>query len=427
VKRKLFSFVVVFGLIGAVFCSEAIVGKKDSVTISSGYIEGLYTNDQLVNFGVELVGGIDRLENYCFGGKGLDVSDGCLLTLFVMAGGIVVNGCFSIAFHEVGHGLRGKAFGNRYSLHIKGDDEAKNFKKKENFFGYFFRRMTKPFKVGSCRRSESSVDLEVDSNGRYIYRGGDVKKSLIISCGGINNQVYFSEVLTNKFLMKGEMGAIEGFTIILNKMMPSLYSDSESNEEKKKGPWGTSNDVVRIAECYKELGIPVTKGDIQKAGLIATFLSGTTYSYIIGLYNGISNGQTPRSKPIEFFNFTAPDTYAYLTSKGVSYKMVSTYKYQEDFRIIFGVERVFSGKKTTEVTLGVNKDFPTLNASGEIIIMLGQGFNIVTNLSFPVGTTFSINGGVSSCSTGSLYGERIVRNLKGGRSNNVFVSASYWY
>ncbi|MDR0677217.1 MAG: hypothetical protein LBF57_00885 [Holosporaceae bacterium] len=111
---------------------------KNSVTVSSGYFEGQYTNGQIANFGMELVGGLSRLDNYIFG----DITDPglggwCGYFLFYVASQIVSCRIFGVPFHELGHSLRAKAFGRRYALHFDSDYKTRDFKKDENFFKFF--------------------------------------------------------------------------------------------------------------------------------------------------------------------------------------------------------------------------------------------------------------------------------------------------
>jgi hypothetical protein len=105
--------------------------SKDSITISSGYFEGQYTNDQLALFGLEVLRAASRLENYV---------ENTYARVLVQVLGCWIGMEFHLAFHEIGHGLRGKAFGYDYMTPSNGKEDVNNrrpFAKDENFFNFW--------------------------------------------------------------------------------------------------------------------------------------------------------------------------------------------------------------------------------------------------------------------------------------------------
>ncbi|MDR0677218.1 MAG: hypothetical protein LBF57_00890 [Holosporaceae bacterium] len=298
----------------------------------------------------------------------------------------------------------------------------------KTFSSFFLRSVSKPLKGAYTFIDKGFIFLEYHSSAEVVYAGGDLKAEIIFCSGGINNEVFFAEKLADKFHKDGEIGFAESATISGFRSALS-YSTKLKKEDEGKSPWLMGNDVLSLEACYKEAGIKVTASDIHRADWISWFLSGMTYSHFIGLWKGISNNRFPRVKALEFGGFRVPDTFAYLTSKGISYKMISGYKWQEDCRIIFAVERVFKGKSATELSLGINKSCgPAFwNASYEVVATVGEGFDLVASCSFPISKDFSLNIGGGTYSTKSLLGERQAKNMKKGRSSDAFISMSYWY
>jgi hypothetical protein len=120
------------------------------------------------------------------------------------------------------------------------------------------------------------------------------------------------------------------------------------------------------------------EGVIKDAGLISTFLSGTTYSII-------------RHKPICFRGFRMPDVYPYITTRGMSYKVVSGYEVNEDTRLLFGFERVFYKEQATEYSIGVDRIAKlSLPIHYKCNITFGLGLDLECSITVPVSSCFSV-------------------------------------
>ncbi|MDR1561083.1 MAG: hypothetical protein LBS23_01875 [Holosporaceae bacterium] len=393
--------------------SEEPKKSKDTITISSGYFEKWYTNDQLAVFGSELLKAGRRLEKYTVDNSSVDTSEWLvwlprILTMYLYK-------TFRNAYHEIGHGLKNRAYGADYAL-LKDDKTLTSFEKNENFFKYFVKKLGSPRSRGACYASKELADTE----------------ELVVSAGGMNNEIYLAERQAEDFHKNGSLGGVESFYYFYNRLSPVAYaSKGKSEEDRDKPDTDVGDDPIAIEGYYKKLGISARKSDIKSAGVISLLLSGMTYSILWGAYKNLSTdgGYTP--KPFNVWGIRIPDTFSYITSKGISYKVVSGYKMDENLNLIFGLETVLHGKSANEFSLGFDKTFGESlhNISCKVVTTFGKGFNVEASCSYPILECLSINFGGGSYSSKSLLGERHAKNMENGkgRSNNVFVSISFLY
>ena len=379
------------------------LNDKDTLTFSSAYLSSQYTNKQLAVFGVELLRGLARFENYLISNVNGDNKKIVLWADRIFS--IWIYNSFNTAYHEIGHGLKARAYGSNYELTKHNDKDS--FSKNENFFKFFLKRLVNTSRA-SCKYDKELTDHE----------------ALVTAAAGMNNEVYISEKISRGFHERKNISFIESFAYIYGKLSPTLYALSKSSKNEVSDI-ERSDDPVRVGGYYKKLGISATKNDIALGGLVSTLLSGTTYSIIKSAFS--ENSATPLS----FHNFQVPDTFSYVTSKGISYKIASAYNFQPDLKILFGAEHVFHGKSTTEVNLGFNKLFDSSlhNANVEVVSTFCNGFNLEASCSIPVMEKLSVNISAGSYSCRSMLGERPAKNMKNnkGRNSDISVSVSYKY
>ncbi|GHU26781.1 hypothetical protein FACS1894152_2120 [Bacilli bacterium] len=391
---------------------------ENSFTFSSAYFEGRYTNEGLSAFILEFLGGIDRLHDYIDNPYG---------KIAVAAIGIWSSYGLHLALHEVGHGLRGKAFGGDYVMPKDGKwdnltrEERAALKKDENFFKFFARKLVFP-------HQGYPIISRPNENSTHVW--------LIRVAGGLNNTVYLSERVSDELHSKGRIGLAESFVYIWGELHPILYSSMTRKQLKKLYPDNDdlTSDAINIEDAYKTLGISAKQNDMVLANTISLLLSGTTYSILSPIFKDSYHTKPGDNyiKPLEYANFRIPDVFSYITTRGISYKVVSGYKIKDDLRLIFGFEQVVHGKSTTELSFGINKMFKTPIGNDllfKVVTTFGRGFNIEGTLSLPVHKRLSVNLGGASYSTKSLLGERHAVNMENGRarSSNMFISLSYKY
>jgi hypothetical protein len=248
----------------------------------------------------------------------------------------------------------------------------------------------------------------------------------------MNAEMYVAERMADNFHKRGNLSWGGGILLLYYRLSPAVYATCKKKpEDFAIADKHVGDDPIAVAGCWKELGVPAAKTDITKAGYICTLLSGTTYSILRGFYKSFSEGGRFNATPLQVYDFRVPDVFPYITSHGVSYKLVSDYKLNDWITIIFGAETVMHGKSASEFSLGIDTNLGQSlnNVSCKLVTTFGKGLDVQATCSCPISNRFSINFGVSSYSSKSLVGERHAKNMKNGteRSTSAFVSVSYHY
>ncbi|GHT37187.1 hypothetical protein AGMMS49593_03670 [Endomicrobiia bacterium] len=131
------------------------------------------------------------------------------------------------------------------------------------------------------------------------------------------------------------------------------------------------------------------------------------------------------------YGFRIPDVFPYITTKGMSYKVVSGYEIDEDLRLIFGFVRVFKVEPATEYSLGVEQTAiinHALPISYRGVVTFGQGLDLEASCSIPIRKYLSIGTSLEIYSYKSLQGQRHATSgmvNENGLSLNISVSMSY--
>ena len=168
---------------------------------------------------------------------------------------------------------------------------------------------------------------------------------------------------------------------------------------------------------------------MNTANLVALLASGSTYRYSRGLYSYLRDGSHRRIGAYEFHNVRVPETSTYLTSRGISYKVKSGYRFKDGLLLHAGLEFVAHGDHSAEGTLGLAKKVESLRSAklrGNVI--LGRGIGAEINASLPLNSASSIGMGLEHYSSKTLHGERNVPSLEHGpRSTILWVRMSLHY
>ncbi|MDR3274804.1 MAG: hypothetical protein LBS81_02265 [Endomicrobium sp.] len=134
------------------------------------------------------------------------------------------------------------------------------------------------------------------------------------------------------------------------------------------------------------------KGSICSAGSISLFLSATTYAIFT-------------KAPLKVCGFRLPDVFPYITTRGISYKVVSGYEVNKYLKLIFGFEKVFEIEPAAEYNFGIDHiiESPfTMHYRG--IITFGQELDFEASCTVPLSDLFSIGIGCEIYSCKSLQG-----------------------
>jgi hypothetical protein len=378
--------------------------KKDSISFNTAYLNGQYTNKQLINFGVELTNVGDRILQANVGSfQGTAIS--IIPTVALLR-------AHNSALHEIGHGLRAKSYGIDYELRLDCNDKSP-FQKNENFFEYFIK------KLPSIKRATCNSNYEQEAKLEKILDHDSCCNYMIIgAAGGMNNEIQLAEKISDDIYLKKKTSVYffycNHIMYLYNRISPCTYDYSAKEE---------GDDPFDIIHWFKKKGeTNFKKWTICKAGLASLLLSATTYSIFL-------------DKPLQFHGFRIPDVFAYITTKGMSYKVVSGYEIDDDLNLIFGFESTFKKPvaESTECSLGINHltaicgKFP-ISYSG--IVTFGQVPDFEASCSIPLSKNFSARVGCEIYSVKSLQGQRnATTNMKkdNGFSSNFFACVSYRY
>jgi hypothetical protein len=241
---------------------------------------------------------------------------------------------------------------------------------------------------------------------------------IIWSAGGINNNTYLAERISDDMYCKNSSGRLLPYLSFVSNM---LYGAIYDKSAKKSG-----DDPYNIIHFFQKKGrTDFKKGVICDAGIRSLFLSGTTYSLFYSLFTN-----EPMIKPL---GFRIPDVFPYITTKGMSYKVVSGYEVNKNLNLIFGFESVFTEEPTTEYSLGINhavKIARKLSMSYKTIATFGQELDLEASCSVPLSEYLSVGVGCEVCSVKNLQGQRhATSNMKNGEchNSNIFAFMSYRY
>jgi hypothetical protein len=415
-KKVLYSLTIVFCLVINVLCIEtnekvdSFVDfmKKDSVSFSSAYFEGLYTNKQLANVNLEFLRASDRLLASDKIHKSVWLFKYALFLLLLW-----FNEKAGTALHEIGHGLRARSYGIDFMLI---QDYYNDFYKNENFFNFLINNL---FNTG--RAACATNPYEIANLEKYFQEQGEINNfynfAIIFSAGGINNNIYLAEKIAEDIHFKN---SLQRHLPYLEYVFNLLYGAIYDKIAKQPGddPYNIIHDFnLKGRDDFK-------KNTIFTAGIKSLFLSATTYS---SLYSLLTN--KPMVKPL---GFRLPDVFSYITTKGMSYKVVSGYELNEALNLIFGFESVFGKEAATEINLGLNHQTMIANfpMSYKGIITFGQGLDLEASAQSPILKYFDVGLGCEIYSVTSLMGQRhALTNMKegSGYSRTLFAFIQYRY
>ncbi|GHT54291.1 hypothetical protein AGMMS50233_02050 [Endomicrobiia bacterium] len=389
--------------------------KKDSFTFSTAYLEGQYTDKQLAGFYLDLTNAFDRASETASTlllKKAFEGDIGAFLAVCSVGfSSYYITSKASTPFHEVGHGLRSESFGMDYMFSLDCNDKSP-FKKDENFFKFFVRNMFNNDRACVRYRSYRIHKLDNDS-----YCNCEI----IVSAGGMNNEIYLAERISDDIYTRNKETRLLPYILYLENRFSPIKYDRTAKE--------LGDDPFDIRKAFKEKRrLDFKKGVIEDAGVRSLFLSGTTYSPLYSFFT---------KKPLKLYGFRIPDVFPYITTKGMSYKVVSGYEINEDLRLIFGFERVFKVEPATEYSLGLEQT-ATINHALPIsyrgVVTFGQGLDLEASCSIPISKYLSIGAGLEIYSCKSLQGQRRATSGmldkngmfdENGLSCDVFVSMSY--
>jgi hypothetical protein len=385
------------------------------VTLSSAYFERAYTNKQLTGFGLEVVRLGVRAETL------LPSRWAVFLWKGFCAG--IVERALATALRETGHGLRLRALYSDGAYVLMRDREVKTMptEKDENFFKFFFIKLVNAGEALCSPLLEGFVaeELSITSSGDSNKAKDWLKKGVIFRTGGINNNIYLAELLSNQIFAHEDVPFFEGYSYITEQTSGARYA-----ARAKK----VQDELFGADSVYETLGVPATLANIKRAGWTSVALSGTTYYVAYSTWNALM-GKEQSVRPFAFRGIRIPDTFSYLTTKGVSFRTISEYNVRDHLDLTFGAEYIIYGLSATEFNVGVKQ---TLDEAGHDIsyacsFTFGLGLDVEASVRIPVSQRIALGADVGVYSRKSLLGERHSTNLRKEYGVNFSVSLSWMY
>ncbi len=349
--------------------------SKRTITIDSNYGVNSNSNKSISNAALELIG-VDgfiqdtALKSNSKFGRSAVVAYSLLSP---------ITHAVQTSFHEFGHGSRDIAYGGS-AVYFVGSNRDKPY---NNFFSYFLGVMTDPYSGGAAR----------------VRRRFDDEKTLIVSAGGLNNQMYLAEKIQDKMLLDDVSHIAYGSTYFFGKLSTVLYPCGSENLSTVNA----GNDKCSMLRQYRILGNDFSESQLDDANRASLYLSSDTYLFLKSYYDFISNGKT-EVKPFIVNQFYLPNVSNYYNSKGISYKLDSGYRINNSATLVFGYEAIWSGQSQSELSVGINLRH---NKYGLFLkTIAGHDSTSEVDFSYQIKQDFKAHIGVDSYNANSLYGQR---------------------
>ena len=392
-----------------------------TLSLNSSYLTSANSNRALGDFMVEFDDGISFIIDSIPNLLGISSTFGIKL----------YNGLFGILnslksvfitltpYHEYGH------FSRLSSLGFK---TAKFEGQYESFFPFFIYRLFKQW--GSF--SFVMPDPEEEKTFKLKYSDQEYNhQEFLVYAGGLNNQNLWAEKLEeNMYLYKTHWSDFG--TYFINKISTFIYASTYKEKLDSPTPDNFDNlsdddkafekihDIRHMILNYRALGKNITSEDFRMSSIYSTAFSFSGYRY---LYSFFENSRY--LKPFEFFGIKLPDTSAYYTPKGISYKISSGYRVGENLVFPVAIEFVAKGDKAFESTIGFYKKLPNFGDAsfkGNILISNEGEFGGKLQVEIPVADYFYIGGGVEYYNAKTLYGMRNIPH----QENKKMSDTEFW-
>jgi hypothetical protein len=401
----------------AFFCLNSLPAKEDPKTKSNiqrtiSLTPGIFdermfnSNDMMKEIPLSYMQAMSSLFDYS-----INISQNKLLNYgcagFVALLDISIATANNVAYHEFGHARALNSFGvSDYSYGVP------DFQKKG--YAYQTKTMHDLFWVILARFED------YEKTGAYCGWSSGVnftsKQDIIISAAGLNNQMRYSQSIADVIHeQKGHFLYI--FDYYMGKNSSYRYADI-TEQSYKIGYVSTGNDIHAVITELKNNGINISTTDIKDASYTSLLLSSTTWAFV---YAGIFN--LPKGNfevPAAIWKgWRLPDTNFYMTTKGLSYEVVTGFHIDEHWYIGLSIEYIFKGKSFFELSPELSYQFaqPTglYKITGKIVLSEEGDFGGSTGLDWVSNKKFFGAGVKYTChNTSTLVGERNIPFAKKG-------------
>lgn len=326
---------------------------KHSLTFANGYFERKFnSNEGIGHISLSILDAQSKLFEYLEekwvqkGNRGAEL----LLTL----GELGVNSLFLVNFvmpyHEFGHARAVKSMGLDYKYGYYKD--AKNDELVDTVWGIYGKRLTNPTKwfSGAFTRYFDTKQYSEWRNNHLkdLTLGENIQwqnsQNLYHSMAGLNNQTRAAKDISEKLYRNGALHHTYFLHYLGNKLSVTGYALASDGKDL-----GDGDDIKSIVRCYKAKGYNITSSDIKWGSALSTLFNGTTHAFITQyMYRSANNPQWSLTEkmtivPLEFKGFRIPDLNFYFTLQGLSYELVTGYRFNKNFTFDLAVEYVYKG------------------------------------------------------------------------------------
>lgn len=383
--------------------SESLERPKDSLTLDSAYFAGdMRDNYSYKTFLLDVQWASNRLFEEVHTRA---FSDASMATRGAFLAGATVFSTYLLpqdTYHEWGHFSRRRAMGSTTStLHLGSWDPAGSTKGDTNFFSYWLSEVQNWNLDGAYVRYPITDVLTANAHSgsatAAIYQGA-----------GINNSVYLAETQDEEFFL-GERSTVFALGFNLKKKNETLLYQVTGDMDEEL------NDLNQLVATYRSSGIDpnLSISDIYRAHYWS-LLSGSNISAALAMYRYVVRGQLVY-EPLMIGSFLFPNQSNYYSSRGLTRKVQSGYRFSRDLKLIFGVEYVERGQPFREVNFGSYVRHGPWSLLGKVTLGDSQYTNLELKVARRIARTLELGLYGALWDSRSLLGERntlVVRNNK---------------
>lgn len=390
--------------------SESLERPKDSVTLDSAYFAGnMRDNYSYKLFNLEVQRASNRLFEEIHNRLSPDTTSGARSALFV---GATLFSNYLLApntYHEWGHFSRQRAMGSVASkLHLGVCDNCDPTGGDTQFFGYWLRSLQAPGSGAYVSYNQAGALSANSLSGpatNVIYQGA-----------GINNDVYLAEAQDEEFFLD-ERPLLFGVGFNVKSRVMTLLYNGESD----------LNDIQQLIESYRTTGVDtrLTVNDLYRAHYWS-LLSGSNVSALLAAYRYIAHGQVMYD-PLMIGSFLFPNQSNYYSSRGLTRKVQSGYRFSRDLKLIFGVEYVERGQPFREVNFGSYMRHGLWSLLGKVTVGDSQYTNLELKVARRIARTLELGLYGAIWDSRSLLGERNTLVVRKDKTAQGGVRLSYKY
>ena len=342
--KSIYQFIIII-LLGN-FYLPAQAEFKRPLTLSLGFFESMNSNQGMVHYPLTMI----QIHSLLFDKIADSFESRIVPFLIELPLGYWLAQSFFVPFHEFGHARAARAMGMR-SVYFS-DGYGLKFLIPNFWLLAFIRILTPPFGFPGGGHAATSI-----SGTPTLSFYSKVEGELICTTSGLNNQSFLAFQIAD-FIYQNQGHFAYCVHYLGNKISPSVYAFMENDHFK--------GDITHILESYQTLGIDITRKDIQIFSLLSV-CSGTTASLFKSYYTFLKYGN-PIVETMEWKKIRFPDLNFYINASGLSYEIVSGYRFSPHLNLQLATEWVFKGIKnqlqlTPAIHYQLSSDFPGIPGS----------------------------------------------------------------